>query len=229
MTTAPSIFLVEDDLNFGTVLKAYLEMNDFEVTWVDHGNLAIPVFKKSIFDICILDVMLPGKDGFTIAEEIKHLNKDVPFIFLTAKNMKNDIVTGFQLGADDYITKPFDSELLLYKVRAILNRKVVKKKTEEVSEFKIGRYTFNPALRILLMDGVEQKLSPKEAQLLKLICTFNGEILPRETALKTIWGADNYFTTRSMDVFVTKLRKYLKDDPTIEIVNYHGTGYRLTF
>jgi len=223
------IFLVEDDENFGSVLKAYLEVNDFNVVWVDDGKDAVKRFRIESFDICILDVMLPNVDGFSIGKEIKLVNPEIPLIFLTAKSLKADVVQGFKLGADDYITKPFDSEVLLYKIRAILNRHSQAKPIEErQNDFMIGRYRFNYEIRTVFLGEKEQKLSPKEADLLRLLCKKNNGILAREEALKTIWGDDNYFTTRSMDVFITKLRKILKDDSSIEIENIHGSGFRLT-
>ncbi len=220
------IFLLEDDLNFGSVLCAYLEINDFDVVWVNDGKKAIKEFRKKTYNICILDVMLPNIDGFTVAREIKKLNKNVPLIFLTAKNMKQDMLEGFSIGADDYITKPFDSEVLLCKINAILNRKNLFAK-EKITEFSIGKLHFDSRLRILSSNNSQQKLSPKEADLLKLLCENKNEILQREIALKTIWKDDNYFTTRSMDVYITKLRKYLKKDSGLELVNIHGSGYRL--
>jgi DNA-binding response OmpR family regulator len=223
------VFMVEDDHNFGAVLKSYLEINDYVVTLVDDGKYALREFRSEDFDICILDVMLPNVDGFQIAREIKLINKNIPLIFLTAKTLKQDILQGYHLGADDYITKPFDSEVLLCKMQAILKRNEIQENQKDDSgEFMIGKYCFNYAHRVISLDGLEQKLSPREAELLRMLCLKTGEILPREVALKKIWGDDNYFTTRSMDVFITKLRKYLKDDPSIEIVNIHGSGFKLT-
>ena len=221
------VFLVEDDLNFGAILKSYLELNDYEVTWVDDGKQAVDAFLIENFDICILDVMLPQVDGFSIAREIRRLQPSIPLIFLTAKTLKSDVVEGFKIGADDYITKPFDSEVLLYKMKAILKRHGHKAKKEEQREFVIGKYRFDSFLRIITLDNESRKISPKEAELLKMLCQNMNEVVPRDLALKNIWGDDNYFTTRSMDVFITKLRKYLNQDPDIEIENIHGTGYRL--
>jgi two-component system OmpR family response regulator len=223
------ILLVEDDQNFGDVLRSYLEMNDYEVTLATDGVSGLDAFKKGEFDLCIFDVMMPKKDGFTLAKEIREKNAEIPIVFLTAKVMKDDILQGFKIGADDYITKPFNSEELLFRIHAILKRS---QKTptlkDEVREFNIGEYHFNYPLRILSHNGVEMaKLSPKEAHLLKLFCLNVNEVLSRSEALSKIWGEDNYFTARSMDVFVTKLRKYLKDDPNIEIVNIHGNGFQL--
>ena len=220
------IFLVEDDLSFGAVLKSYLELNDYKVTWVDDGKFAIDKFRSDNYHICILDVMLPNVDGFTIGKEIRKINKDIPMVFLTAKTLKEDILKGYNVGADDYVTKPFDTEVLLCKVRAIIKRQSTAPANNEVI-FEIGSYKFDSKLRQVVRDGVKQNLSPKESDLLKLLCQNKNELLPRETALQTIWGDDGYFTARSMDVFVTKLRKYLTDDPSVEIKNIHGSGFSL--
>ena len=222
------IFLVEDDHNFGSVLKAYLELNDFEVVWVDDGENAIVVFSEGSFDICLLDVMLPNIDGYTIAGDIRKLDPSVPFIFITAKSLKQDILKGYNVGADDYITKPFDSELLILKINAVLNRAKGQNISGSENEiFQIGKYTFDYSIRSVIIDDKTQKLSPKEAELLKLLCIHKNELLPRNLALKTIWGEDGYFTTRSMDVYITKLRKYLSADTEIKILNIHGSGFRL--
>lgn len=223
------VFMVEDDHNFGAVLKSYLEIHDYIVHWVDDGKHAVREFRSDDFDICILDVMLPNVDGFQIAKEIRFSDKNIPLIFLTAKTLKEDILKGFSLGADDYITKPFDSEVLLCKIKAILKRNEVSEISPvEKDEFEIGKYRFNYPHRILTLANSQQKLSPREAELLRLLCQKINDVLPREMALKKIWGEDNYFTTRSMDVFITKLRKYLKDDPAIEISNIHSSGFKLT-
>ncbi|MCK4664434.1 MAG: response regulator transcription factor [Bacteroidales bacterium] len=227
MDTNGRIFLVEDDKNFGMVLKSYLEINGYYVELVEDGGRAIQRFHEDVFDICILDVMLPKKDGFTIAKEIRMINDDIPLFFLTAKTLKEDIIKGFNLGADDYITKPFDSDVLIEKIKAILKRNRNKKNASSVNEYKIGKYIFNYKLRTIILEDKKQKISPREGELLKLLCLSENNLLSRKKALLTIWGDDNYFTTRSMDVFITKLRKYFKDDPLIEIVNIHGSGYRL--
>lgn len=219
------IFLVEDDINFGTVLRSYLEMNKYAVTWIDNGAQAIDAFKNQSFDICILDVMLPHTDGFTIAREIRKIDQYIPFIFLTAKSMKEDVLKGFKIGADDYITKPFDSEVLLYKVKAILRRKSVSRDDEE--ELQVGKYKYNVSRRILKLGEEEQKLSPKEGALMNLFAQNINNVVNRDLALREIWGESSYFTTRSMDVYITKLRKYLKDDPALYIENVHGSGYIL--
>jgi DNA-binding response OmpR family regulator len=227
------ILLVEDDQNFGDVLRSYLEMHDYDVTLATDGLQGLESFKKGEFDLCILDVMMPKKDGFTLAREIRERDMETPIIFLTAKTMKDDVLQGFKIGADDYISKPFNSEELLYRIQAILKRSQQKADPkEEIKEFNIGKFHFNYPLRVLSYDlgGSEEskeKLSPKEAQLLRMFATHMNDILPRSEALTKIWGEDNYFTARSMDVFVTKLRKYLKQDENIEIVNIHGNGFQL--
>ncbi|MBT8219144.1 MAG: response regulator transcription factor [Bacteroidia bacterium] len=225
------ILLVEDDQNFGDVLRSYLEMHDFAVTLATDGEAGFHAFQKGEFDLGIFDVMMPKKDGFTLAKEVREINKEMPIIFLTAKTMKDDVIKGFKIGGDDYISKPFNSEELLYRIQAILKRSAAKADPrEEIKEFEIGRFHFNYPLRILTLDGNSkeaQKLSPKESQLLRMFCMYKNDILPRSEALTKIWNEDNYFTARSMDVFVTKLRKYLKPDSNIEIVNIHGNGFQL--
>ena len=226
MTLKPHIFLVEDDLSFGAVLKSYLEINDFEVDWVDDGQDALARFQKASFDICILDVMLPHVDGFTIGTEIRKTNAGVPILFLTAKSLRDDVLKGYRIGADDYITKPFDTEVLIFKIKAILKRQSGHL-SKEPDFYHIGTYLFDFKLRNLEKGLVKQKLSPKEAELLKMLCDNKNELLPRETALKKIWGDDGYFTARSMDVYLTKLRKLLSEDPSVEIRNIHGSGFML--
>ncbi len=226
----PRILLVEDDQNFGDVLRSYLEMHDFDVTLATDGMAGLDKYRKGEFDLCIFDVMMPKKDGFTLAKDVREMDKEIPIIFLTAKTLKDDVLQGFKIGADDYITKPFNSEELLLRVHAVLKRSQnVFKKEDDQKEFNIGeKFHFNFPLRILSFEGEEtDKLSPKEAQLLRLFCLNMNDILPRSEALTKIWGEDNYFTARSMDVFVTKLRKYLKRDENIEIVNIHGNGFQL--
>lgn len=223
----PKILLCEDDTNLGMVLKNYLELNDYEVVLERDGRLGLAAFQREKFDICLLDVMMPNMDGFALAEEIRDINPDVPLFFLSAKTMKDDIIQGYKLGADDYITKPFDSEVLLLKIKAILKRNEEMHREEVNAEFDMGKYHFNPRLRELTLDGRVQVLSPKENELLKMLCEYKNDLLSREIALKKIWGSDTYFNGRSMDVYIAKLRKYLKEDPSIEIVNIHGNGFRL--
>ncbi len=223
------ILLVEDDPNFGTVLKDYLILNDYNVTLAKDGLEGLIMFKNNDFNICILDVMMPRKDGFSLAKDIRSTDADIPIIFLTARTMKEDILKGYQAGADDYLNKPFDSEVLLYKIKAILQRKESEKSIEEDTfEFKIGKFDFNSKLRHLTYSGGEiQKLSPKEGKLLKMLATHLNDLMPRELALTKIWRDDNYFTSRSMDVYIAKLRKYLRADENVEILNIHGEGFRL--
>lgn len=225
MSEKKKIFLVEDDLSFGSVLKSYLEINDFNVSWVDDGKFAMDRFRKEQYDLCILDVMLPNIDGFTIAEYIREINTDIPLIFLTAKKLKTDVLTGYGIGADDYITKPFDTDILLAKIKAIIGRNKDDKHKGDI--LQVGRFTFNRKLRTLSDEKEERKLSPKESQLLELLAQTPNSLLSRETALKTIWGSDDYFTARSMDVYITKLRKYLASDPSIQIKNIHGAGFQM--
>jgi two-component system OmpR family response regulator len=223
----PKILLCEDDPNLGMVLKNYLELSDFDVTLERDGRLGLAAFQRERFDLCLLDIMMPHMDGFTLAEEIRDVDPDIPLFFLSAKTMKEDIIQGYKLGADDYITKPFDSEVLLLKMKAILKRNDDLNKEADNKEFEMGSYHFNPKLRELAHKGLTQTLSPKENELLKMLAEHMNDLLPREQALKKIWGSDTYFNGRSMDVYIAKLRKYLKDDSNIEIVNIHGNGFRL--
>ncbi len=229
METKGKILLVEDDKNFGDVLCSYLEMNDFDVKLAVDGEDGLDAFLKDSYDLCIFDVMMPKKDGITLAKDVRKKDQNIPIIFLTAKTMKEDIIKGFQAGADDYIPKPFAPEELLYRIKAVLKRsQKLERQKQEIKEFDLGKYHFNYPLRILTFNGEEKdKLSPKESELLRMFCLYMNDILPRSVALKEIWGEDNYFTARSMDVFVTKLRKYLKKDDKIEIVNIHGNGFQL--
>ncbi len=220
-----NIFLVEDDLSFGSVLKSYLEINDYTVEWVDDGKYALDHFRKGHFNICILDVMLPHVDGFTIANEIRKMNTEVPIVFLTAKKLKDDVLKGYGAGGDDYITKPFDTDILLAKIKAILARRDFQSATKDI--YTVGKFQFNSRLRTLNIGDVEIKMSPKEAQLLELLAVNPNMLISREKALKKIWGSDDYFTARSMDVYITKLRKFLSADPSLIIKNIHGAGFQL--
>ena len=223
------ILLVEDDPNFGSILKEYLMINGYEVTLAKNGIEGFEKFKKEDFDLCLLDVMMPYKDGFTLAKEIREKNETIPLIFLTAKTMKEDVLKGFKIGADDYLSKPFDSEVLLAKIKSILSRRVAPATVEsDEMEFAIGDFNLNAKLRLLTYKKEEPvKLSPKENQLLRLLALHVNDLMPREKALNKIWRDDNYFTSRSMDVYIAKLRKYLKDDSKVEILNIHGEGFRL--
>ena len=221
------ILLCEDDSNLGLVLKNFLELNDYEVTLERDGRLGLGAFQREKFDLCLLDVMMPNVDGFTLAEEIRDIDPDVPLFFLSAKTLKEDILQGYRLGADDYITKPFDSDVLMHKIKAIIKRNEEDHKLTDNLEFELGAYHFNPKLRELKIKDSTQVLSPKENELLKMLAEYKNDLLTREKALKKIWGSDTYFNGRSMDVYIAKLRKYLKEDSTIEIVNIHGNGFRL--
>ncbi len=221
------ILLCEDDTNLGMVLKNYLELNDYDVVLERDGRLGLAAFQREKFDICLLDVMMPHMDGFTLAEEIRDVDPDIPLFFLSAKTMKEDIISGYKLGADDYITKPFDSEVLMHKIKAILKRNEEMTKEAENMEFDLGGFHFNPKLRELVFADKKLTLSPKENELLRMLAEHKNDLLPREKALKKIWGSDTYFNGRSMDVYIAKLRKYLKDDENLEIVNIHGNGFRL--
>lgn len=220
------IMLCEDDENLGMLLREYLQAKGFSAELFPDGEAGYRAFMKQKYDICILDVMMPKKDGFTLAQEIRQANGDVPIIFLTAKLLKEDILEGFKIGADDYITKPFSMEELVFRIEAIL-RRVKGKKGKEITMYKIGKFTFDTQKQVLMVDDKVTKLTTKESELLSLLCAHVNEILERNFALKTIWIDDNYFNARSMDVYITKLRKHLKDDPAIEIINIHGKGYKL--
>ncbi len=220
------ILLCEDDENLGMLLREYLQAKGFVAELCADGEAGFKAFLKTKFDICVLDVMMPKKDGFTLAQEIRAANTDVPIIFLTAKTLKEDILEGFKLGADDYITKPFSMEELVFRIEAIL-RRTKGKKSRESTVYRLGQFTFDTQKQLLQIGEKQTKLTTKENELLALLCSHSNEILQRDFALKTIWIDDNYFNARSMDVYITKLRKHLKDDPQIEIINIHGKGYKL--
>lgn len=222
------ILLVEDDDNLGKLLSDYLKMKDFEVILKRDGEAGLKTFASKSFDLCLLDVMLPKKDGFTLAKEIRSMKSKTPIIFLTAKSMEEDVKEGFSSGADDYITKPFSMEILLMRINALMNRvNQLKSELQEISEFKISDYTFNADKRIISKGDFEKKLTSKENEVLRLLCMHQGEIVDRNDALNMIWGDDNYFNSRSMDVYITKLRKIFKEDKNIEIINSHGKGFKL--
>ncbi len=229
MKSDKKILLVEDDPNFGRILKDYLNINNYEVTLAVNGIEGFEKFNKSEFDLCILDIMMPFKDGLTLAKEIRELNEAIPIIFLTAKNLKDDVLKGYKTGADDYLTKPFDSEILLAKIKSILNRKQsINTEEKDIFEFDFGEFFFNSKLRILThKQGNTFKLSPKENQLLKMLVINFDDLLPRDIALNKIWRDANYFTSRSMDVYIAKLRKYIEKDSSLKIINVHGEGFRL--
>lgn len=222
------ILLAEDDPNLGELLKDYLELKGkYEVALCQDGDQALEQFRSDKFDLCILDVMMPKKDGFTLGKEIRKTNQTVPIIFATAKGMMEDKTQAFELGGDDYITKPFRVEELLLRINALLKRASKDKEEELADKFEVGDYFFDYTSQVISFKGQQQKLSTKEAELLRLLCLKKNDVLTREEALIKIWHDDNYFTGRSMDVFLSKLRKYLKEDPNVEIVNVHGKGYKL--
>lgn len=225
-TTKANVLLAEDDENLGVLLREYLKAKGYETDLYPDGDAAFKGFQSKTYDICILDVMMPKKDGFTLAKEIRQLNTSIPVIFLTAKSMKEDLVEGFSSGADDYMTKPFSIEELLLRVEAVLRRT----RGDNVSNqdvFTVGIYTFNATKQTLTNGDHEQKLTAKESELLKYLCFNRNGILDRNFALRTIWNDDSYFNARSMDVYITKLRKYMKDDPSIQIINVRGKGFKL--
>jgi len=224
-----NILLVEDDINFGALLNDFLTLHSYNVVLAKNGIEGLEKFKKSQFGLCVLDVMLPFKDGFTLAKEIRELDKDVPLFFLTAKTLKDDVLKGYKIGADDYLTKPFDSDILLLKIKSIFKRKQLINSKEIVKhEFEFAKFKFNSKLRTLQFETEAIiKLSPKENQLLRMLLNYLNDLMPRELALVKIWNDDNYFTSRSMDVYIAKIRKYLSKDPSVEIQNIHGEGFRL--
>lgn len=220
------VLLAEDDENLGSLLQEYLQAKDYETDWVTNGDRAFRYFEQYHYDLCIFDVMMPVKDGFTLASDVRILNSSIPIIFLTAKSMKDDILEGFSRGADDYITKPFSMEELLFRIEAIL-RRTSGKMGEEKNNWEIGKFKFDVKKQTLDLSGNVQKLTTKESDLLRLLCNNMNQVLERNFALKAIWIDDNYFNARSMDVYITKLRKYLKADPKVQIINVHGKGYKL--
>lgn len=220
------ILLCEDDENLGMLLMEYLQAKGYDAELCLDGEIGYKTFMKGHFDLCVLDVMMPKKNGFELAAEIRQQTADLPIIFLTAKNLKEDIIQGFKIGADDYLTKPFSMDELVFRMEAIM-RRVRGKKNTNVTQYRIGNYTFDTQRQVLAINGTQTKLTTKESELLALLCQHANDVLQRELALKAIWIDDNYFNARSMDVYITKLRKHLKQDPQVEINNVHGKGYRL--
>ena len=218
--------LCEDDENLGMLLREYLQAKEYDVDLMPDGEEGAKAFAENRYDLCILDVMMPQKDGFTLAQEIRHLNSRVPIIFLTAKTLKEDVLAGFKIGADDYMTKPFSMEELLFRIEAIL-RRTSNKKNKVGNNYKFGRYEFDTQKQTITIDGVSSRLTTKESELLGLLAQNMNNVLERNFALKAIWVEDNYFNARSMDVYITKLRKKLADDPDVQILNVHGRGYKL--
>jgi len=226
-TKTYNILLAEDDENLGTLLKDYLKAKGYDCTLCRNGDEALNAFFKSKYHLCVFDIMMPIKDGITLAKDIRKVNKEIPIIFLTAKNMKEDIIQGFQTGADDYIPKPFSMEELLLRLKAITRRVYESNDIQDIEDFKFGIFQLNYRTQILTGPEGEQKLTSKEADLLKLLCENINATVDRSFALKLIWGDDSYFNARSMDVYITKLRKYLKSDENLELMNIHGKGFRL--
>lgn len=221
------VLLAEDDRNLGTILKSYLEAKGYPATLCVNGQEAFIEFKKNSYDFCIIDVMMPVKDGFTLASEIRNMDPKVPILFLTAKSMQQDKLKGFEIGADDYLTKPFNMEELLARMEAIIRRSLTEDEGPEGDIYQLGGMEFNFVRQTLGMGKEEVKLTSKEAALLKLLCQNLNEVVDRSVALNKIWLDDSYFNARSMDVYITKLRKYLKMDPSVELLNVHGVGFKL--
>lgn len=227
-TDKTSILLVEDDRNLGFVIQDTLRMQGYAVHLCQNGKEGLQQFNRENYDLCLLDVMMPKKDGFSLAEDIRKTDEEVPIVFLTAKGMTEDKVKGFLAGADDYITKPFSQDELLLRIKAILRRTTKgQQKSNDSHEYGIGSYTFDTRNFELMHDSETRKLTRKEADILKLLCEHSGQVLERELIANMVWGDDSYFVGRSMDVFITKLRKYLKADESISITNIHGVGFKL--
>ena len=219
------ILLVEDDPNLGSITSEYLNAKGFDCQWEKDGEAGYQKILKEKFDLLIFDVMMPIKDGFTLAKDVRGIDKKTPILFLTAKSMKEDTLKGFEIGADDYVTKPFNMEELIARIKAIINR--TKENTNHFDDITIGKMSFNPKMQILKSKDNSIKLTTKESELLILLCKNKNDILERNFALKAVWGDDNYFNGRSMDVYIAKLRKYLKEETNIQIINVHGKGFKL--
>lgn len=226
MNTKMRILLCEDEESLGMLVREYLQAKGYNAELFLDGESGLEAFRRDKYDMCLLDVMMPKLDGFALAREIRKINNDIPIIFLTAKNLKDDILQGFKLGADDYLTKPFSMDELVYRMEAIL-RRVKGKLPVKISRYVLGKYVFDIQRQTLTNGDQVTKLTTKESELLAMLCENVNDVLPRDMALKTIWVVDNYFNARSMDVYITKLRKHLREDPSIEINNVHGKGYRL--
>jgi DNA-binding response OmpR family regulator len=223
----PKILLVEDDTSLGFIISDQLKGSGYEVTLCSDGLEGFKRFNEETYHMCILDVMMPKKDGFTLAKDIRKMDKEIPILFLTAKSMTEDKVEGFDAGGDDYLTKPFSTDELAVRVKALLRRVNIGSEEDTSSEEQIGNYTFDKTNFLLKTEGFEKKLTKKEAQILKMLCKFKNQVLPREIVLNGVWGQDDYFVGRSLDVFITKLRKYLSEDENVEIENVHGIGFKL--
>lgn len=224
----PKILLVEDDQTLGFLLKEYLQMRDFEVTWAQNGADGLRRFNQEAFNLCVLDIMMPAIDGFTLAELIRNRNTEVPIIFLTAKSLTEDVIKGFKIGADDYIKKPVSEEELVARIQAVLRRSKISEVEESEALFEIGKYHFDSKNQQLTVDGNTRQLTEREAELLKMLCQNKGTLVSRKYVLQKLWGKTDYFTRKSMDVFISRLRKYLAADDSIKIMNVHGSGFVLS-
>ncbi len=221
------VLLAEDDRNLGNILKSYLEAKGYPTRLCVNGEETLDAYRRDRFDFCILDVMMPAKDGFTVAAEIRAMNQEIPILFLTAKSLQEDVLRGFEVGGDDYLTKPFSMEVLLARMQAILRRSGPEPGNEEQQEFRLGQFVFDHVKQTLVRGEEVHKLTAKEAELLRLLCLKKNQVLDRAEALKKIWGDDSYFNARSMDVYITKLRKYLREEPSVRLLNVHGVGFKL--
>jgi DNA-binding response OmpR family regulator len=222
-----NILLLEDDASLGMVLQEHLQLQGFEVTLCVDGEQGLVAYRKDKYDICLVDIMMPKKDGFSFAEDIRRTDQKTPLIFLTAKSLKEDKIHGFQVGCDDYITKPFSIEELMLRIEAVLRRTCGSSPSDSPDSFRIGSYTFNYQRQLLVREKKQKKLTPKESDLLRLLCMNMNKTVLRADALQQVWDDDSYFTGRSMDVYISKLRKYFKDDPGVQIMGIHGKGFRL--
>jgi len=220
------ILLAEDDVNLGSVMRQYLDAKGYDVEHCLDGEDAFKSFMENEYDLCIIDVMMPKKDGFTLGKDIRRINSKIPFLFLTVRSMNEDILKGFEIGADDYITKPFNMEELLMRIEAIL-RRTGRLTESKQTIYQIGKYTFDSVRQTLRIGDKIRKLTTKENELLKLLASNMNEVVERNYALKLVWGDDSFFNARSMDVYITKLRKYLGDDPSVKIINVHSVGFKL--
>ncbi|MBN2892382.1 MAG: response regulator transcription factor [Bacteroidales bacterium] len=219
------ILLAEDDLNLGSLLKQYLVAKSYEIDLVFDGDTAYKLFMKNVYDLCILDVMMPKQDGFTLGKNIKRINSKMPIIYLTAKSLKDDVMKGFAIGADDYMTKPFEMEELLVRIEAVLRR--TQKDKVKTTKYTIGKFEFDSLKQELLLGDVVAKLTTKENNLLRILSENQNELVERNFVLKEVWGDDSIFNARSMDVYITKLRKYLQEDTSVKIINVHSKGFKL--
>jgi DNA-binding response OmpR family regulator len=222
-----SILLAEDDINLGFVIADQLRAEGYHVSLTTDGVEALKRFNEQPYHLCIFDVMMPKKDGFTLARDIRQINSDVPILFLTAKSMTEDKIEGFNAGGDDYLTKPFSVEELNLRIKSLLKRVNIRTEIPEEKVFSVSTFIFDTENLTLTLNGTAQSLTKKEAQILKILYKFKNQVLPREVILNTVWGQDDYFVGRSLDVFITKLRKYLKEDERIQILNIHGVGFKL--